>query len=92
MVQAEQALDLIVKTIASAVRAELKRDVGTSGAVTPRLLAVEQAAVYLGRTKASMQHLIAQKRIPVVREGRRVLLDIRELDRWIEANSEPAQS
>jgi excisionase family DNA binding protein len=49
-----------------------------------RLLTVEAAAAYLGRTPAALRHLIATKVIPVVREGRSVHLDRRELDRWIE--------
>jgi excisionase family DNA binding protein len=65
---------------------------GTNGTVKPRLLSVQEAAVYLGRSKASVQHLIAQRRIPVVRDGRRVFLDVHELDRLIEANTEPADA
>jgi excisionase family DNA binding protein len=64
---------------------------GTNGTVKPRLLSVQEAAVYLGRSKASVQHLIAQRRIPVVRDGRRVFLDVVELDRLIAVNTEPAQ-
>jgi excisionase family DNA binding protein len=83
-------LDSFVKAIAAGVREELRReDAGT--AVAARLLTVDQAARYLGRTKASVQHLVAQRRLPVVREGGRVFLDVRELDRWIEANTEPAK-
>lgn len=49
-----------------------------------RLLTVEQAAAYLGRSKASLRHLISQKQLPAVRSDRRVFLDIRDLDVWIE--------
>jgi excisionase family DNA binding protein len=81
-----------VRALATGVRKELQQNgIGTGTAVTPRLLTVEQAAVYLGRSKASVQHLIAERRLPVVREGRRIFLDVRELDRWIAANTEPAQ-
>ena len=61
-----------------------------SGAVRPRLLTVEQAAHYLGRSKASVQHLVADGGLPVVRSDRRVFLDIRDLDRWIERNKQEA--
>src|SRR6516225_5661384 len=44
------------------------------------------AAIYLGRSEQSVQHLIFQKELPVVRLGRRVHLDRRDLDRWIEKN------
>jgi excisionase family DNA binding protein len=51
------------------------------------LLNVKQAAVYLGRTEQSVQHLIFQRDIPVVRMGRRVHLHRRDLDAWIEKNT-----
>ena len=49
-----------------------------------RLLTVEEAAKYLGRSARAVRHLIATKALPVVREGRSVHLDRHELDRWIE--------
>ena len=55
-----------------------------SGKVQKRLLSVEEAAVYLGRTKEAVQHLIAAAKLPVVKADRRVFLDIKDLDRWIE--------
>jgi excisionase family DNA binding protein len=58
------------------------------GTVQPRLLTVEQAAVYVGRTKEAVQHLVASRRIPIVRSDRRVFLDVRDLDQWIDANKE----
>ena len=46
---------------------------------------MEQAATYLGRSKASVQHLISDGASPVVRHDRRVFLDVRDLDRWIDS-------
>ena len=89
-------MDSFIRALAAGVQKELQHNgygAGSSNtAVTPRLLSIDQAAVYLGRSKASVQHLIAQRRIPIVREGRRIFLDIRELDAWIAANTEPAQA
>jgi len=42
---------------------------------------------YLGRSEQSVQHLIFQKDLPVVRSGRRVHLHRRDLDDWIEKNT-----
>ena len=50
------------------------------------LLDVKQAAVYLGRTEQSIQHLIFARELPVVRVGRRVHLHRTDLDDWIEKN------
>jgi excisionase family DNA binding protein len=67
--------------IADAVVERLK-----ASAETPeRLMTVPQAAKYLGRTPWAVRSLIATKALPVVREGRSVHLDRRELDRWIKA-------
>jgi len=54
------------------------------GKTQKRLLNVEETAVYLGRTKEAFQHLNAAGKLPVVKPDRRVFLDIRDLDQWIE--------
>ena len=63
---------------------------GEDSLIRPRLLTVEEAATYLGRTKGSVQHLVADGGLPVVRSDRRVFLDIQDLDRWIERNKQEA--
>jgi excisionase family DNA binding protein len=52
--------------------------------VKPRLLTVDQAAVYIGRTKEAVQHLITGGKLPSVRSDRRVFVDVLDLDAWIE--------
>jgi excisionase family DNA binding protein len=87
-------LDSIIEMLASAVAAKLRADIGSSGGsapIAPRLLSVDQAAVYLGRSKDAVQHMVAARKLPVVRDGRRVFLDVQELDRWIERSTEPAE-
>lgn len=64
----------------------VQRMPATPSMIPQRLLSVEQAAQYLGRTKASIQHMIAAGALPVVRPDRRVFLDIRDLDEWILIN------
>jgi len=83
-------LDALADRVAAKVRAELAQ-AGNGPAVRPRLLTAEQAGAYLGRSKAAVQHMVASRRLPVVRDGHRVFLDVRELDRWIEAHTEPAE-
>jgi excisionase family DNA binding protein len=76
-------IDSLAELVAVKVRDQLT-DQG--GVMKPRLLTVEQAAVYLGRTKEAVEHMIASGKLPVVRPDRRVFLDVRDLDRWIEQN------
>jgi excisionase family DNA binding protein len=75
-------IEALAKRVAEHVRAELAQDGGAR--IKARLLTVEQAAMYLGRTEEAMQHLIASGKIQTVRFDRRVFLDIRDLDRLIE--------
>ena len=56
--------------------------------VKPRLLTVDQAAVYIGRTKEAVQHMISGSKLPSVRSDRRVFVDVLDLDAWIEDNKQ----
>jgi excisionase family DNA binding protein len=73
-------LDALAKRVAVEVRAELERD----GPLRPRLLSVEQAAAYIGRTKDAVNHMIAASKLPTVKSDRRRFVDVMDLDRWIE--------
>jgi excisionase family DNA binding protein len=83
----ESILDALADRIATRLESAQVSD--TPGAVAPRLLTVEQAASYIGRTKASVQHMVADGALPCVRSDRRVFLDRQDLDRWIEQNKSP---
>jgi excisionase family DNA binding protein len=54
--------------------------------VRPRLLTVDQAATFLGRTREAVQHMVSAGKIAVVKSDRRVFLDVRDLEAWIDAN------
>jgi excisionase family DNA binding protein len=79
---------VLAKALATEIAGMVKAELGqlVRHDVQPALLTVKQAAVYLGRSEQSVQHLIFQKDLPVVRIGRRVHLDRRDLDAWIEKN------
>jgi excisionase family DNA binding protein len=90
---ATMTLDTILDALAVKLAARLHP--GSLGVgepkIQPRLLTVEQAAAYIGRSKEAVQHMTAARKIPVVRDGRRVFLDVKVLDRWIDQNTEPAE-
>jgi excisionase family DNA binding protein len=77
-------VDAIAEQVAAKVRAELTTHFETASWIQPVLLNVKEAAVYLGRSEQAVQHLIFQRELPVIRAGRRVHLDRRDLDKWIE--------
>ena len=82
----DTSLNLLINAIADQVIARVKAELSRPQSVQPLLLNVKDAATYLGRTEQAIQHLIFQKELPVVRKGRRVHLDRRDLDMWIERN------
>jgi excisionase family DNA binding protein len=84
----DTTLTVIAKAVATEVAGILKAELGqlVSHEVEAVLLTVKQAGTYLGRSEQSVQHLIFQKELPVVRVGRRVHLHRRDLDAWIEKN------
>lgn len=51
-----------------------------------RLYSVSEAAYYLGRTVDALREIIWAGKIPIVKADRRVLLDVRDLDDYIERN------
>ena len=51
-----------------------------------RLYTVHEAAYYLGRTVNALWQIIWDGKIITVRDGRRVLLDVKDMDDYIERN------
>jgi hypothetical protein len=74
-----QALEIFADLVAERLRPQFQLAPG----VRPRLLSVEDAAVYLGRSVHSVRHLIAAKKLPVVKMDQRLFIDLVDLDRII---------
>ena len=55
-------------------------------AITKRLYNIPEAGIYLGRSDWSIRHLIWNGDLPAVRRGKRVQLDVRDMDAFIEQN------
>jgi excisionase family DNA binding protein len=63
--------------------------------ITPRMLRVTQAARYLGLGSKAIRSLILEGRLPYVQMkagNSPYLLDVRDLDKFIEANKTPANN
>jgi excisionase family DNA binding protein len=82
----EQFLDALADKIATRLAARLPAT--GNAASKQRLLTVDMAAKYLGRSKGAVQALIHDRRLPIVRLDRRVFLDIRDLDSMIDSAKE----
>jgi excisionase family DNA binding protein len=83
-------MNILARMLAIEIAAALKAEMNklASPSVQPALLSVRQAALYIGRSEQALQHLIFQKEFPVVRNGRRVHLNRRDLDGWIARNKQ----
>ncbi len=51
-----------------------------------RLYSLPEAAHYLGRTLWSMRELVWKGSIPIVREGKRIFVDVKDLESYISKN------
>ena len=49
-----------------------------------RLFTIPESAFYLGRTVTALREMIWAGKLPYFRDGKRVLLDVRDLDEFIE--------
>jgi excisionase family DNA binding protein len=77
-------IDALLDSLADKVAQRLREDsAGGLTAVRPRLLTVDQAAVYIGRSKDAVQHMVSSGKVPTIRADRRVFIDVEDLDRWI---------
>jgi excisionase family DNA binding protein len=54
-----------------------------------RWLGVREAAEHLGCSRHRVYTLVSEQRIPHQHEGRRVVFDKAELDRWVRAGGAP---
>lgn len=54
------------------------------GTVEKRLYSVKEAGKYLGRSSWAIRHLIWSGELPQVRQGRRVFVDILDLEHFVE--------
>jgi excisionase family DNA binding protein len=80
--------DVLGRVIEQAVEHAVRRALNVHEATNRRLLSVEEAAVYLSLSKREIYNMIAMAnhQLRVVTRGRRKMLDIRDLDEWIERN------
>ena len=62
---------------------------GLEKKVEQRLYTIRDAARYLGLTEWAVRGMISAGRLRVVRFGRRIMIDRKEIDDCIERNKEP---
>ncbi|MBZ5620063.1 MAG: helix-turn-helix domain-containing protein [Acidobacteriia bacterium] len=75
--------DFLVSAIAERVLECLESRIRPSSSPQPRLLSVQRAAEYMGRSAHSIRHLCSSGKLPVVRLDGRIFLDREDLDQII---------
>ena len=60
----------------------------SSPGASPRLLSLKEAGIILGVSTATARRLVWQGRLPVVKLSRRILVDVQDVDKLIEASKE----
>jgi excisionase family DNA binding protein len=51
-----------------------------------RLYSIKEASLYLGRSVWAVREMLWAGKLPYVKDGRRILLDINDINIWIEKN------
>jgi excisionase family DNA binding protein len=51
-----------------------------------RLYSIKDASVYLGRSVWAVREMLWAGKIPYIKDGKRILLDIQDMDSWIQRN------
>lgn len=51
--------------------------------MSPRLLGLGCAGFYLGLSYWTMRNMVLDGEIPHIRKGKKILIDLQDLDRWI---------
>ena len=53
-----------------------------------RLYTISEAACYLGRSVDSLRELLWAGKVPFIKDGKRVYLDVRDMDGYIEQSKQ----
>ena len=75
----------IIRIIRNLDKYTMRKD-KTKNDYEKRLYSIKEAASYLGRSEWGVRELVWAGRIPFVKVGRRVHIDIHDLDNFIEQN------
>ena len=74
-------------SLADAIAAKVIEQMSEQGVVPKRLLTLDEAAKYLGRTQKAVEHLIARGTLPVTRLDGKRQVDREELDKLISSRT-----
>jgi excisionase family DNA binding protein len=63
-----------------------QRIIGPVVGLPKRLYSIKEAAFYLGRSVCALREMLWAGKLPYIKDGRRILLDIQDINAWVEKN------
>ncbi len=84
--------DPLSQMIEAACEAAIRRAMSISDISPRRLLTAPEAGVYLALSEREIYNMIANKEITGVRHGRRLMIDIRDIEEWIDIKKAQVKS
>ena len=95
----QTTIDRIAQAVAARIIPHLQNGSNGSGSngngrvpsvapkIAVRLMTIDQAATYLGRSTLALYHLKSRREIPFVKHGRNLRFDRNALDKWLEGDA-----
>ena len=78
--------DALSRFIEAACESAIKRVMNITDLPPRRLLTIKEVAVYLAICEREVYNMIADSELRGVRHGRRLMVDLRDAEHWIECN------
>jgi hypothetical protein len=83
---AEYAIRSVVRNDQRRLRRSVKAALNIGDISARRLPSVEQTAIYLCLSEREIYNMLSTKQLAGVRHGKRLMVDIRDLEEWIEGH------
>lgn len=78
--------DALEQVIEHAVENAIRKALNINTATNRRLLSIKDTAAFLALSPREIYSMVATGDLPAVRHGRRKMVDVKDLDAWIERN------
>jgi len=75
----EQKKELINQQVIKAQRID-----NPSCALSKRLYSIKEGSIYLGRSEWALREMLWAGKMPYVKDGKRILIDINDMNEWID--------
>lgn len=76
-------IDPISQMMEAACETAIRRAMNVSDVSPRRLLTAQETAIYLALSEREIYNMIANDELSAVRHGRRLMIDIRDLEQWV---------